>query len=102
MDICCDSTSRQRRPKARNLVFGSDSTLTKEHSPACKSAIAICSDTVARLPQRLRSRNAAIEAKFYIRTRSFLTQILCSPRGCLLSLSITTATQNLNWADDWN
>ena len=80
MDICCGSTSRQRRPKARNLVFGSDSTPTKGRSPVCKSAIAICSATVARSPQPLRSRNAAIEAKFYMRTRSSLTQILCSRR----------------------
>src|SRR5258707_8081558 len=100
MDICCGSTSRQRKPKARNLVFGWDSTLTKGHSPACKSAIAICSATAVRSPQQLRSRNAAIEAKFYIRTHSSSIQILYSLRDCLLSPLITMGTQNLKWVDD--
>src|SRR5215469_12766436 len=102
MDICCGSTSRPRRPKAGNLVFGVDSTRTKEHLQVCKSAIAICSATVARSPQPLKCRNAAIEARFYIRIRSSLIQILYLLRERLLSLSITTVIQNLNWADDSN
>src|SRR5262245_2647709 len=100
MDTYCGSTSRPRRPKARNLVFGADLTPTKGYSPVCKLAIAICSATDAHSPQRLRSRNAVIEARFYMKTRFFLTQILCSLRDWLLSLSITMATQNSNLADD--
>src|SRR5262245_30207391 len=102
MEICYSSTPQQKRPRAGNLVFGLDSTLTKEHWPAYKSAIAICSATGAHSPQPLRSRNAAIEAKFCMRTRSSLTQIFCLRQKCTLSLLITTATQNLSWADDWS
>src|ERR1051326_6299065 len=100
MDICCISTFRQRKQKAKNSDFGAVSTLTRERLPACKSAIGTCSVTAGRLRLALRSRNAVIEVKSYTRILSFLTPILCSLRDCLLSLSITTATQNSSWADD--
>src|SRR2546423_6693430 len=100
MDICCGSTSRQKRPKAKNLVSGSDLIHTKGRSPACKSAIAICSATGGHSQQPLRSRNAVIEVKSYMRIRSSLIQILYSGRDCLLSLLIMMATQNSSWADD--
>src|SRR5215470_1227496 len=102
MDICCGSTFQRRKPKAKNSVFGAGSTLTKARLPACKSVIAICSATAGRLPQALRSRNAAIEAKFYTRIRSFLTQILYSLRDWLPSLLMTMDIQNSSWADDLN
>src|SRR5262249_40935610 len=89
-----------RRPKARNLVFGADSTPTKGHLPGCKLAIAICSAMGAHSRQRLKSHNVVIEERFCIGTRSSLTLTLFLPHDHSLSLLIMMAIRNSNWVDD--
>src|SRR5260370_38397879 len=99
MGIFCDSTFQPRKPRARTLVFGSDSILTRAHLPAFRLAIGICLAPAVRVPQRSRSRSAATRGNFFTRTRSFSTQILFSHREYSPCLLITTVTQSLNWRE---